>query len=87
MTSCIWMTCNTDRSLPPQLSTPDKVPIPERYLDTDPDLPLSPDEIREKKKKVQRIKTLIAKSKYAALSTQTASCSLCYHLFCTYVYS
>ncbi|KAK1152178.1 hypothetical protein AOXY_G31414 [Acipenser oxyrinchus oxyrinchus] len=45
-----------------ELSTPDKVPIPERYLDTDPDLPLSPDEIREKKKKVQRIKTLIAKS-------------------------
>ncbi|XP_041091832.1 pleckstrin homology domain-containing family A member 6-like isoform X8 [Polyodon spathula] len=45
-----------------ELSTPDKVPIPERYLDSDPDLPLSPDEIREKKKKVQRIKTLIAKS-------------------------
>jgi hypothetical protein len=46
----------------PQLCTPDKVLIPERYLDVD--TPLSPEEQKEKQKKVERIKTLIAKSKY-----------------------
>ncbi|KAG2468262.1 PKHA6 protein, partial [Polypterus senegalus] len=45
-----------------ELSTPDKVLIPERYLEPEPEAQLSPDELREKKKKVERIKTLIAKS-------------------------
>ncbi|KAM7054492.1 pleckstrin homology domain-containing family A member 6 isoform 7-T7 [Molossus nigricans] len=45
-----------------ELSTPDKVLIPERYVDLEPDLPLSPEELKEKQKKVERIKTLIAKS-------------------------
>ncbi|XP_006887960.1 PREDICTED: pleckstrin homology domain-containing family A member 6 [Elephantulus edwardii] len=45
-----------------ELSTPDKVPIPERYIDLEPDTPLSPEELKEKQKKVERIKTLIAKS-------------------------
>lgn len=44
------------------LSTPDKVFIPERYIDLEPDMPLSPEELKEKQKKVERIKTLIAKS-------------------------
>lgn len=48
---------------PPQLSTPDKVLIPERYIDFEPDTPLSPEELKEKQKKVERIKTLIAKSR------------------------
>uniref|UniRef100_A0A8C7WFC2 Pleckstrin homology domain containing, family A member 6 n=1 Tax=Oncorhynchus mykiss TaxID=8022 RepID=A0A8C7WFC2_ONCMY len=43
-----------------ELCTPDKVLIPERYLDVD--TPLSPEEQKEKQKKVERIKTLIAKS-------------------------
>uniref|UniRef100_A0A8C7DNP4 Pleckstrin homology domain containing A6 n=1 Tax=Oncorhynchus kisutch TaxID=8019 RepID=A0A8C7DNP4_ONCKI len=43
-----------------ELCTPDKVLIPERYLDMD--TPLSPEEQKEKQKKVERIKTLIAKS-------------------------
>lgn len=47
----------------PQLSTPDKVLIPERYIDLEPDMPLSPEELKEKQKKVERIKTLIAKSR------------------------
>lgn len=47
----------------PQLSTPDKVLIPERYIDLEPDTPLSPEELKEKQKKVERIKTLIAKSR------------------------
>ncbi|XP_071624919.1 pleckstrin homology domain-containing family A member 6 isoform X4 [Heliangelus exortis] len=45
-----------------QLSTPDKVLIPERYVELEPDKPLSPEEMKEKQKKVERIKTLIAKS-------------------------
>ncbi|XP_059806177.1 pleckstrin homology domain-containing family A member 6 isoform X15 [Hypanus sabinus] len=45
-----------------ELSTPDKVLIPERYIEFEPELPLSPEEIKEKQKKVERIKTLIAKS-------------------------
>ncbi|XP_071063772.1 pleckstrin homology domain-containing family A member 6 isoform X18 [Dasypus novemcinctus] len=45
-----------------ELSTPDKVHIPERYIDLEPDVPLSPEELKEKQKKVERIKTLIAKS-------------------------
>lgn len=47
----------------PQLSTPDKVLIPERYIDLEPVAPLSPEELKEKQKKVERIKTLIAKSR------------------------
>lgn len=47
-----------------QLLAPDKILIPERYFDVDPSKPLSPEEMREKQKKVERIKTLIAKSKY-----------------------
>ncbi|XP_019332801.1 pleckstrin homology domain-containing family A member 6 isoform X1 [Alligator mississippiensis] len=45
-----------------ELSTPDKVLIPERYIELEPDAPLSPEEMKEKQKKVERIKTLIAKS-------------------------
>ncbi|XP_039768706.1 pleckstrin homology domain-containing family A member 6 isoform X7 [Ornithorhynchus anatinus] len=45
-----------------ELSTPDKVLIPERYIELEPDTPLSPEEEKEKQKKVERIKTLIAKS-------------------------
>ncbi|KAJ8259544.1 hypothetical protein GJAV_G00170670 [Gymnothorax javanicus] len=45
-----------------ELLGPDKVLIPDRYLDLEPSVPLSPEELREKEKKVERIKTLIAKS-------------------------
>ncbi|KAM3935347.1 pleckstrin homology domain-containing family A member 6 isoform 3-T3 [Leptodactylus fuscus] len=47
---------------PDKLSTPDKVLIPERYVDMEPESPLSPEELQEKQRKVERIKTLIAKS-------------------------
>ncbi|XP_029947998.1 pleckstrin homology domain-containing family A member 6 isoform X3 [Salarias fasciatus] len=36
--------------------------IPERYLDVEDDAPMSPEEQKEKQKKLERIKTLIAKS-------------------------
>ncbi|XP_055510883.1 pleckstrin homology domain-containing family A member 6 isoform X3 [Leucoraja erinacea] len=45
-----------------ELTTPDKVFIPERYIEFEPEIPLSPEEMKEKQKKVERIKTLIAKS-------------------------
>lgn len=51
-----------------QLSTPEKVLIPERYLEMEPNTPLSPEELQEKQKKVERIKTLIAKSRYECTS-------------------
>ncbi|XP_067287779.1 pleckstrin homology domain-containing family A member 6 isoform X7 [Pseudorasbora parva] len=51
-----------DLDLNKELSMPDKVLIPERYLDIEPSTPLSPEELQEKQKKVERIKTLIAKS-------------------------
>ncbi|XP_007166226.1 pleckstrin homology domain-containing family A member 6 isoform X5 [Balaenoptera acutorostrata] len=51
-----------DVDISKELSTPDKVLIPERYIDLEPDTPLSPEELKEKQRKVERIKTLIAKS-------------------------
>ncbi|XP_072521629.1 pleckstrin homology domain-containing family A member 6 isoform X3 [Salminus brasiliensis] len=51
-----------DLDIGKELSTPEKVLIPERYLDVEPSTPLSPEEEKEKQKKVERIKTLIAKS-------------------------
>ncbi|KAK3536856.1 hypothetical protein QTP86_027030 [Hemibagrus guttatus] len=53
---------NYELDISKELSAPEKVLIPERYLDIDPSTPLSPEEEREKQKKVERIKTLIAKS-------------------------
>lgn len=46
---------------------PDKVLIPERYLDVDDNTPLSPEEQKEKQKKLERIKALIAKSKWVLI--------------------
>ncbi|XP_034023310.1 pleckstrin homology domain-containing family A member 6 [Thalassophryne amazonica] len=51
-----------DLNISKGLMTPDKVVIPERYLDVEDDTPLSPEEQQEKQKKLERIKTLIAKS-------------------------
>ncbi|XP_039551017.1 pleckstrin homology domain-containing family A member 6 isoform X2 [Pimephales promelas] len=51
-----------DLDINKELSMPNKVLIPERYVDIEPSTPLSPEEQREKQKKVERIKTLIAKS-------------------------
>uniref|UniRef100_A0A4X2KY88 Pleckstrin homology domain containing A6 n=1 Tax=Vombatus ursinus TaxID=29139 RepID=A0A4X2KY88_VOMUR len=51
-----------DVDITKELSTPNKVFIPERYIELEPETPLSPEEMKEKQKKVERIKTLIAKS-------------------------
>uniref|UniRef100_A0A3B5AAK4 Pleckstrin homology domain containing A6 n=1 Tax=Stegastes partitus TaxID=144197 RepID=A0A3B5AAK4_9TELE len=45
-----------------ELMAPDKVLIPERYQDLENNPSLSPEEQKEKQKKLKRIKTLIAKS-------------------------
>ena len=46
-----------------QLSKPRKVPIPERYVESDPDEPLSPEELEERSRRTERIKNLLAKSR------------------------
>ncbi|XP_057693477.1 pleckstrin homology domain-containing family A member 5 isoform X10 [Corythoichthys intestinalis] len=45
-----------------ELSVPDKVLIPERYVESDPEETLSPEQEADKQKKVDRIKALIAKN-------------------------
>ncbi|KAM6937197.1 pleckstrin homology domain-containing family A member 5 isoform 2-T3 [Xenentodon cancila] len=49
---------NVDR----ELSVPDKVVIPERYIESDPEEALSPEQEADKQRKVDRIKALIAKN-------------------------
>ncbi|KAK3562016.1 hypothetical protein QTP86_024486 [Hemibagrus guttatus] len=45
-----------------RLSMPDKVLIPERYLDLDPEEPLSPQEMEARHRKVERIKSILSRS-------------------------
>ncbi|XP_077452004.1 pleckstrin homology domain-containing family A member 5-like isoform X4 [Stigmatopora argus] len=45
-----------------ELSLPDKVLIPERYVESDPEETLSPEQEADKQRKVDRIKALIAKN-------------------------
>lgn len=46
-----------------QLSVPDKVLIPERYVELDPEEVLSPEQEADKQRKVDRIKALIVKNR------------------------
>lgn len=46
-----------------QLSVPDKVLIPERYVESDPEEVLSPEQEADKQRKVDRIKALIVKNR------------------------
>uniref|UniRef100_A0AAR2J3A9 Pleckstrin homology domain containing, family A member 7b n=1 Tax=Pygocentrus nattereri TaxID=42514 RepID=A0AAR2J3A9_PYGNA len=45
-----------------ELSKPEKVAIPERYVDFEPEEPLSPQEMEARTRKVERIKNILAKS-------------------------
>lgn len=47
-----------------QLSVPDKVLIPERYVESEPEEVLSPEQEADKQRKVDRIKALIVKNRY-----------------------
>ncbi|GCC19738.1 hypothetical protein chiPu_0018501 [Chiloscyllium punctatum] len=42
---------------------PSKVIITSRYIDTDPGTPLSPEQLQEKERTLQKIKTMIAKTR------------------------
>lgn len=48
-----------------QLSKPQKVLIPERYVELEPEEPLSPQEMEDRHRKVERIKSILAKSRFA----------------------
>lgn len=50
-----------------QLSKPQKVFIPERYVESEPEEPLSPQEVEDRHRKVERIKSLLAKSRWMKL--------------------
>ncbi|XP_061898802.1 pleckstrin homology domain-containing family A member 7-like isoform X9 [Entelurus aequoreus] len=45
-----------------ELCKPQKVSIPERYVESDPEEPLSPEEKEERRRRAQRIKELLSKS-------------------------
>ncbi|XP_040190424.1 pleckstrin homology domain-containing family A member 7 isoform X3 [Rana temporaria] len=45
-----------------ELATPDKVEIPERYIDMDPEEPLTHEELEARRRKVQKIKNILARS-------------------------
>ncbi|KAE8296759.1 Pleckstrin-like proteiny domain-containing family A member 7 [Larimichthys crocea] len=45
-----------------ELAKPKKVPIPERYIESDSEEPLSPEELEERFRRAERIKNLLAKS-------------------------
>ncbi|XP_035855454.1 pleckstrin homology domain-containing family A member 7 isoform X13 [Sander lucioperca] len=51
-----------DLDLNKELSKPQKVLIPERYVDSEPEEPLSPQEVEDRNRKVERIKSILAKS-------------------------
>lgn len=51
-----------DLDISRELSKPQKVPIPERYVESDPEEPLSPEELEERSRRTERIKNLLAKS-------------------------
>ncbi|XP_015239993.1 PREDICTED: pleckstrin homology domain-containing family A member 7-like isoform X7 [Cyprinodon variegatus] len=51
-----------DLDISRELSKPDKVFIPERYVESDPDEPLSPEEQEERSRRAERIKNLLTKS-------------------------
>lgn len=42
---------------------PQKVPIPERYVESEPEEPASPEEMEERSRRAERIKNLLAKSR------------------------
>ncbi|XP_039664112.1 pleckstrin homology domain-containing family A member 7-like isoform X2 [Perca fluviatilis] len=53
-----------DLDISRELSKPRKVPIPERYVESDPDEPPSPEELEERSRRAERIRNLLAKSSY-----------------------
>uniref|UniRef100_A0A3P8URF0 Pleckstrin homology domain containing A7 n=1 Tax=Cynoglossus semilaevis TaxID=244447 RepID=A0A3P8URF0_CYNSE len=52
-----------DVDLSKELSKPQKVLIPERYVDSESEEPLSPQEVEERHRKMERIKSILARSR------------------------
>ncbi|XP_077419482.1 pleckstrin homology domain-containing family A member 7 isoform X3 [Vanacampus margaritifer] len=61
-------TLDYDANLIKELSKPQKVLIPERYVDLEPEEPLSPQEMEDRHRKVERIKSILAKSSVQKLA-------------------
>ncbi|KAM7415081.1 hypothetical protein PAMA_019759 [Pampus argenteus] len=53
-----------DLDISRELSKPQKVPIPERYVESDPEEPLSLEELQQRSRRTERIKNLLAKSSF-----------------------
>lgn len=47
----------------PQLSKPEKVAIPERYVELEPEEPLSTEELAARQRKAEKIKSILTKSR------------------------
>ncbi|XP_061669748.1 pleckstrin homology domain-containing family A member 7 isoform X4 [Syngnathoides biaculeatus] len=83
-----WLTFSSETGTPPthdgletkdydahlikELSKPQKMLIPERYVDLEPEEPLSAQEMEDRHRKVERIKSILAKS-----SVQNVAPALC----------
>ncbi|XP_041854131.1 pleckstrin homology domain-containing family A member 7-like isoform X3 [Melanotaenia boesemani] len=61
-----------DLDISRELSKPKKVPIPERYVESDPEEPLSPEELEERSRRAERIKNLLAKSSVQNIQSSAA---------------
>ncbi|XP_038873136.1 pleckstrin homology domain-containing family A member 7-like isoform X3 [Salvelinus namaycush] len=53
-----------DLDLSRELSKPQKVSIPERYVESDPEEPLSQEEMEDRQRRAERIKNILAKSNF-----------------------
>ncbi|XP_068595055.1 pleckstrin homology domain-containing family A member 7-like [Brachionichthys hirsutus] len=60
-----------DLDISRELSKPQKVPIPERYVESDSEEPLSPEELEERSRRAERIKNILARS--SVQNRQTSS--------------
>ncbi|KAM8939666.1 pleckstrin homology domain-containing family A member 7 [Pelodytes ibericus] len=58
-----------DLDISKELATPDKVSIPERYIDLEPEEPLSTEELEARYRQVEKIKNLLARSSVHNLQT------------------
>ncbi|KAM3870106.1 LOW QUALITY PROTEIN: pleckstrin homology domain-containing family A member 7-like [Diretmus argenteus] len=63
-----------DLDISRELSKPRKVPIPERYVESDPEEPPSPEELEERSRRAERIKTLLAKSSVQNMQPSSGPC-------------
>ncbi|KAM6973352.1 pleckstrin homology domain-containing family A member 7 [Aplochiton taeniatus] len=63
-----------DLDLSRELSMPQKVPIPERYVESDPDDPITPEEREERSRRADRIKNILAKSNVQKMQRSSGVC-------------